>query len=187
MTNDVVTDLQKFVKNFAEEGLLKTVGENVLEAAAHIKAVSERLSEVNQLPLEAPTYVLQGLTNFSVPGFTGPFELIPNQERVTKMATPVSLVNTPSDTLKRVLNIIQLENNSYHYLNTSNACNAPQGNRGHHAAQQPHQTTICFNCDNLHLIPDCKCPRDEANIARNMKTYTEKRPECPPHDGGRKK
>ena len=157
------------------------------EAAAHIKAVSERLSEVNQLPLEAPTYVLQGLTNFSVPGFTGPFELMPNQERVTKMATSVSLVNTPSNTLKRVLNIICLANNSYQYFNTSNAWNVTQGKRGHHAAQHPHHTTICFNCDNLHLLPYCKRPCDEAKIARNMKTYTEKRPECPPHDGGRKK
>ena len=120
MTNDVVTDLQKFVKNFAEEGLLKTVGENVLEAAAHIKAVSERLSEVKQLPLEAPTYVLQGLTNFSVPGFTGPFELMPNQGPFTQMATSVSLVNTSSNTIKRVLNIIHLANISHHSLNTSN-------------------------------------------------------------------
>ena len=45
----------------------------MLEAAAHIKSVSERLSEVNQLPLEVPTYVLQGLTKCSVPEFTGLF------------------------------------------------------------------------------------------------------------------
>ena len=58
MTNDVVTSLQTFLKNFAEEGLSKTVGNNVLEDSTQIRAVSERLSEVNQLPLEAPTYVL---------------------------------------------------------------------------------------------------------------------------------
>ena len=49
------------------------------EAAAQIKAVSERLSEMNQLSLEAPTYVLQGLTKCSVPEFTGPFDLMLNQ------------------------------------------------------------------------------------------------------------
>ena len=79
MTNDVVTDLQKFLKNFAEEGLLKTVEENVLEAAVQIKAVSERLLEANQPPLETPTYVLQGMTKYSVPEFTGPFDLTLNQ------------------------------------------------------------------------------------------------------------
>ena len=55
------------------------VGENVSEAAAQIRAVSESLSEVNQLPLEAPTYFLQGLNNCSVPEFTGPLELMLNK------------------------------------------------------------------------------------------------------------
>ena len=79
MTNDVVTDLQKLLKNFAEEGLLKTVEENVLEAAVQIKAVSERLLEANQPPLEAPTYALQGLIKYSIHEFTGPFDLTLNQ------------------------------------------------------------------------------------------------------------
>ena len=62
MTNDVVAVLQTFLKTFAEEVLSKTVGNNVSEAAAKIRAVSERLLEVNQVPLEAPTYLLQGIT-----------------------------------------------------------------------------------------------------------------------------
>ena len=49
------------------------------EDSAQVKAVSERLSEVNQLPLEAPTYVIQGLTKCSIPEFTRPFELMLNQ------------------------------------------------------------------------------------------------------------
>ena len=120
MTNEVVTALQALLKNFAEEGLSKKVGENVSGTTAQIKTVSERLSEVNQPTLEATTYVLQGLTNCSVPEFTGPFELMPNQGPFTQMATPVSLVNTSSNTLKRVLNIIHLANISHHSLNTSN-------------------------------------------------------------------
>ena len=131
--NDVVTALRKFLKTFAEEGSLKTVGENVSEAAAKIREVSELLYEANQLPLEAPEYVLQGLNKFSVPDFTGPFELILNQERVMQMATPVLLVNTSSDTLKRVLNILHLTNHSYHSLKTYNAWNFTRGKRGHHA------------------------------------------------------
>ena len=70
MTNDIVTSLQTFLKTFAEEVLSNTVGENVLEDDSYIKEVSERLSEVNQLPLEAPTYVLQGLTKCSFTEFT---------------------------------------------------------------------------------------------------------------------
>ena len=58
MMNDVVAALKTFLKIFAEEGLSKTVGENVLEISAQVKAVIRRLFEVNQLPLEAPTYIL---------------------------------------------------------------------------------------------------------------------------------
>ena len=55
MNNDIVTALQSFLNTFADEGLTRTVGENVSEVSAQVKAVSERLSELNQLPLEAPT------------------------------------------------------------------------------------------------------------------------------------
>ena len=163
------------------------VGENVSEAAAHIRAVSERLSEVNQLPLESPTYFLQGMNNCSVSEFTGPFELMLNKERVTQMAMSVSLFNTLSDNLKSVLNILHLANNSYQYLNTSNAWNVPQVKCGHHASHHPHHTPIFFNCGKPHLLPDFKRPRDEAKIARNRKTYMDKRPDSPPCNGGYKK
>ena len=86
-----------------------------------------------------------------------------------------------------ILDIIHLANNSYYYLNTSNAWIVPQGKRGHHDAQQPHQNPIFFNCGELHLLPDCKRPHDEANIARNRKAYMDKPPYGPPRNGGRKK
>ena len=121
MTNDVVSSLQMFLKIFADVGLTKTAGDNVAEATAQVKAVCESLSEVNQLPQEAPTFVLQGLTKFSVPEFTGPFTLILNQERVNQMGMAVSLTNTSAATIIRVRTILVLANNSYHSLNTSNA------------------------------------------------------------------
>ena len=133
MTNDVVSALQTFLKTFADVGLTKTVGENGAKAMAQVKAVCERLSEVNQPPQEAPMFSLQGLTKCSVPEFTDPFTLILNQERVNQMGTAVSLNNTYAATLTRLLVIVVLANNSYHSLNTSNAWNIPQGNHGHHA------------------------------------------------------
>ena len=186
MTNGVVTAFKLFLKAFADEGLTKTVGENVSEASVQVKAVSERLSDVNQLPLEAPTYVLQGLTNCSIPEFNGPFDMTLNKELVTQMGTDVSLVNTSSVTLKRVLKIIVLENNSYHYLNTSNVWNVPQVKRGHHTSHQPHHNPECFNCGEAHLLPDCKRARDEAKIARNRKAYMDKRPDGFRYNGRKK-
>ena len=79
---DEISALQTSLKTFADVVLMKTVGENVAEATAQGKAVCERLYEVNQLPQEAPTFVLQGLKKYSVPEFTRPFTLILNQERV---------------------------------------------------------------------------------------------------------
>ena len=140
MTDEFITVLQSFLKNFADEGLTNTVGGNMSEASAQVKAVSKRLQEANQLPLKAPTYILQGLTKCSVPKFTGPVKMMLNQERVTHMVTAVSLINNSSSTLKRVLHIIVLANNSYHSLNTSNVWNVPQGKREHHQSQNPHHT-----------------------------------------------
>ena len=160
--------------------------ENVSEESAQVKAVSERLLEVNQLPLEAPTYVFQGLTNCYVPEFTRPFEPMLNQEHVTQMGTAMSLVNTSSITLKRVLYITVLANNSYHSLNTSNFWNDLQGKRGHHSAQQPHHTPECLNFGEAHLLPDCKQVRDETKIARNRKAYMDKRPDGS-HNNGHKR
>ena len=93
-----------------------------------------------------------------------------NQERV-------SLVNTSSVTLKRVVHIIVLANNNYHSLNTSNVWNVPQVKRGHHSSQKPHQTPECFNCGESHLLPDCKQTRDEEKITRNRKAYMDKFPD----------
>ena len=112
MTNDVMTALQNFLQNFSEEGLSKMVGENVSEISAQVKAVSGRLAEVNQLPLEAPTCILQGLTKCSVAEFTGTFELLLNQERVNQMSLSATLGNTTTATLKRIKQILVLANNS---------------------------------------------------------------------------
>ena len=138
------------------------------------------------MPLKAPTYVTQGLTKCSLPDFNGPFELMLNQERVTQMGMDVSLVNTSSVTLKHVLHIIVLANNSYHSLNNFNAWNVPQGKRGHHSAQKPHHTPECFNCGKTHPLPDCKHDCDEAKIARNRRAYMNKRPDGSRNNGHKK-
>ena len=44
MTNDFTTELQSFLKTFSDDVLTKTVGENVSEASAQVKAVIERIS-----------------------------------------------------------------------------------------------------------------------------------------------
>ena len=171
MTKDVVAALQTFLKSFSEEDILKTVRENVSEILAQVKAVRERLTGVNQIPLEDPTYILQGLNKCSVDEFTGPFELLLNQEKFNQMSTLVKLGNITTATLKRIKQILVLANNSYHSLNTSNSWNVPSG---HHDAREFKHPTNCFNCGEPHLRPDYKKPRNEGNIACNRKAHMEK-------------
>ena len=102
------------------------------------------------------------------------------------MVTSVSLVNTSSVTIKRVLHIIVLANNSYHSLNTSNFWNFPQGKLGDHSAHHSHHTPECFNCGKAHLLPDCKQARNEAKIARNRKVYMDKHPDGSRNNGRNK-
>ena len=74
------------------------------EVLAQVKALSRRLAEVNQLPLEGHMYILQGLTKCSFAEFTGTFELLLNQERVNQMYTLVTLGNTTNANLKKIKN-----------------------------------------------------------------------------------
>ena len=168
MTNNVVAALQTSLKNFPEEGLSKTVGDNVSDISAQVKAVIERLTEVKQLPLESPTYILQGLTKLSVAEFKGPLDLLLNQERVNQMSTSVTLVNNTTATMKRIKQILILANNSYHYLNISNSWNVPSG---HHATREVKNPPKWFNIEEPHFIPNCKKPTDEWKISRNMKAH----------------
>ena len=143
----------------------------MLEILAQVKAVSKLLAEVNQLPLEAPTYIIQGLTKCSVAKFTGPFKLLLNQDQVNQMSSLVTLGNTTTATLKRIKQILISANNSYHSINISNSWNFPSG---HHAAKDFKHPPKWFNCGEPHLLTDCKKPRDEDKIARNRKSHTEK-------------
>ena len=135
---------------------------------AQVKAVSERLAEIKQLSLEAPTYILQGLTKCSVAEFTRPFDLLLNQERVNQMSTSVTLVNTTTATMKRIKQILILANNSYHYPNTSNSWNVPSG---HHDAREFKYPPKGFNSGEPNLLPNCKKPRNEGKITGNRKAH----------------
>ena len=171
MSNGFVAALQTFLNNFAEEGLSKMVGENVSEISAQVKAVIRRLTEVNQLPLEAPIYKLQGLTKCLVAEFTEPFELIINREQFNQLSMLVTLGNTTTATLKQIKQILVLANNSYHYLNASNSWNVPSG---HYAAREFKHPPKWFKSGEPHLLPNFKKPRDEGKIARNRKVHMEK-------------
>ena len=62
----VLRSLNTWLKQYSQEGTSKIVGENIAILMLHFLACIVRLSDVNKIPIEEATYVLEGLTKFSV-------------------------------------------------------------------------------------------------------------------------
>ena len=50
---------------------------------------SFRLADVNKLPIEADTYLLEGLTKFSMEDFSKTFNMMLHQERIKQLSSGV--------------------------------------------------------------------------------------------------
>ena len=79
--------------------------------------------------------------------------------------------NTSDVTLKQVLYILEMANNSFHSLNVSNSWNVPKG----HHAERGGFTLTCFNCGDPHYLYECKKPREEDKISRNKQVHEDKK------------
>jgi hypothetical protein len=76
--NMVIMSLQRYLKQFAPEGIAKVPNEDVRICSKQLIAVCTRLAEVDALPQESIGFILEGLTRCSVPGLktsTGSFVL----------------------------------------------------------------------------------------------------------------
>ncbi len=85
-------------------------------------------------------------------------------EHVKNMGTPEGLDDNNKKTLTHVREILLKANNEFHSLNTAKKWNVTES-----------RASACYNCDDDHLLPDCKEPRDEAKIVRNKKAACERR------------
>ena len=86
MTEPVIRALQKWLKNFRRNGINKVFEENVLIFTTTCKNICKRLDEIGQLPLDAATDILEGLTKCSHHDFSETFahyRTIANQSLVT--------------------------------------------------------------------------------------------------------
>ena len=68
--------LNTWLKQLPQEGTSKTVGENKSLIVLQFQSCSVRLSDANRLPIEAVTYLPEGLTKCSVEEFSKPFDMI---------------------------------------------------------------------------------------------------------------
>ena len=69
MSDMVIMSLQRYLKQFAQEGIAKVPNEDVRICTEQLVAVSTRLAEVDALPQESIGFILEGLTRCLVPEF----------------------------------------------------------------------------------------------------------------------
>ena len=62
MSEAVVQSLHTWIKQFSQEGPSETVGENIALLILHFQACRVHLADVNNLPIESATYLLERLT-----------------------------------------------------------------------------------------------------------------------------
>ena len=74
MTEPVIRALHKWLKTFRQNGLNKVRGENVLVFSTTAKNICKRLAEVNSLPSDAATDILEGLVKASHEEFYNTFK-----------------------------------------------------------------------------------------------------------------
>jgi hypothetical protein len=166
MSNMVITSLQKFLKQFAQEGIAKVPNEDVRLCAEQIAAVCARLAEVDALPQEVPGYILEGFTRCSVVEFRDIHKLLYTTDKVRQMRA-VSGKRDSNTTLVAVQKLCSEANDVFHSLNLTNKWNIPQGHRA---------DAVGFACDNCgspdHPSYKCPLPRDEAKITKAKEART---------------
>ena len=85
MTNMTIMSLLKYLKQFAQEGIAKVPNEDVRLCTEQLNAVCARLAEVDQLPQESTTHILEGFTRCSVTEFRDIHKLLATTEKVRQM------------------------------------------------------------------------------------------------------
>ena len=87
--------------------------------------VSNKLSEINDLPSKAKLHMLEGFCKFSVDAFRGPFTLMLSQELVEDLGGYIHLSNDIQRRLNKIKGIWEKANISYTSLTLVNYFNVP--------------------------------------------------------------
>ncbi len=115
MSNMVITLLQKFLKQFAQEGVVRVPNENVRLSANQIAVLCARLAEVDALPQEVPSYILEGFTQCLVVEFKEIHKLLNTANEVSQMRA-VSGKRDSHTTLAAVQKLCSEANDMFHSL-----------------------------------------------------------------------
>ncbi len=154
MSNMVIMSLQKYLKQFAQEGIAKVPNEDVRLCTEQLNAVCARLAEVDQLPQESNTFILEGFTHCSVVEFKDIHKLLATTKKVRQMRVQTGRRDS-SATLAAVNKLCSEACEVFHSLNLTNKWNIPQGHRA-----DAFIPVSCYNCGSPdHTADICPIPR----------------------------
>jgi hypothetical protein len=158
MSNMVVMMLQKYLKQFAQEGIAKVPNEDVWVCTEQLNAVCACLSEVDALPQETTGFILEGFTCCSVVKFWDIYKLLATTLKVHQMRA-VTRRHDSSTTLAELQKLCSKACEVFHSLNLTNKWNIPQSH------QADAFLTNCYNCGSPdHTSNKCPLPCNKAKI-----------------------
>ncbi len=160
MSGMVVLLLQKYLKQFAQDGIAKFPNKDIQVCTEQLLAVSACLVEVDALPHKAVGQIMEGFTCCSVAEFRDMHKLLSTTERICQICV-LGGKRDSSITFAAIKKLCSEASEFFHVLNLSNKWNIPQGHR--------HDAGIisCYNCGAPdHTSNKCPQPRNEAKFTK---------------------
>jgi hypothetical protein len=125
MSNMVIMLLQRYLKQFAQEGIAKVPNKDFCVCSKQLVAMCMRLAEVNALPQESIGFILEGLTRCSVLEFKDIHRLLCTTHKVRQMRA-VTGRRDSSATLAHIQRICKEACEVFHSMNLTNKWNFPK-------------------------------------------------------------
>ncbi len=160
MSGMVVLLLQKYLKQFSQDGIAKVPNKDVQVCTEQLLAVSARLVEVVTLPHKAAGQILEGFTRCSIVEFMDMHKLLSTTERICQICVAGGKQDS-FITFAAIKKLCSKAGEFFHVLNLLNKWNISQGHQ-HDAA-----IISCFNYGTPDHTSD-KCPQP-CDVAKIMK------------------
>jgi hypothetical protein len=160
LSDMVIMSLQRYLKQFAQNGVAKVPNKDVCVCSEQLVDVCTHLAEVDALPQESIGFILEGLTRCSVLEFKDIHRLLCTTHKICQMRA-VTRRRDSSATLAHIQKICKEACKVFHSMNLTNKWNIPQS----HWADA--FLTTCYNCGAPdHTSDKCPLPRNEAKITK---------------------
>ena len=169
MTEPVIRALHKWIKNFRRNGIKLVIDENVLIFVTTCKNICKRLDEIGQLPSDAVRDILEGLVKCSHKEFSDTFAQFRTLNNQSILPTPCM----GKTVYEKIMMYLEQAQDLYIVYTVNGTWKFKF--KSYYTGTGVHDL-ICFNCGKKgHGVRNCKEPRDQARIDKNLAEFREKK------------